>query len=84
MVYGGTAEAGRPVPGYPAMVVAGRAAPEVRYLAVIQDGQEDRRPLESHFGAWVVCTERPGPFQIAGFDEHGTLLARLDIQPRTD
>jgi hypothetical protein len=60
-----------------ASIVTGRAAPEVRYLAVVKDGHEDRRPLESHFGAWVVCTEQPGPFDVVGFSEDGDVLARL-------
>ena len=34
------------------------------------------RPLESHFGAWIVCTEEPGPFDVVGIDE-GAVLARL-------
>ena len=72
-------------PGHPAVVAVGRAAPDVRYLAVIKDGREDRRPLDSHFGAWIVCTEQLGPFEIVGFDENGTVLARLthDSQPPT-
>jgi hypothetical protein len=48
-------------------------APEIKYLAVIQDGSEHRRPLESHFGAWIVCTEQPGEFQVAGLDEDGNV-----------
>jgi len=46
--------------------------------ALIQDGHEDRRPLQSHFGAWVVCAERLGPFQVAGLASDGTPLATLD------
>jgi tetratricopeptide (TPR) repeat protein len=64
-------------PGSPASIVTGRAAPEVRYLAVVKDGQEDRRPLESHFGAWVVCNEQPGPFDVVGFSEGGDVLSRI-------
>ena len=77
MVYGGASQAAETVPGYPAFIADGRAAPGVRYLAVIKDGHEDRRPLESHFGAWVVCTEQPGPFDVAGLDATGTVLASL-------
>jgi hypothetical protein len=32
----------------------GHASPAVKYIALVQDGREDLRPLESHFGAWVV------------------------------
>jgi hypothetical protein len=39
----------------------GTAAPAVRQIALIQDGHEDRRPRDSHFGAWVVCTENAPP-----------------------
>ena len=32
-------------------------------------------------GAALGNPERPGPFQFAGFGEHGTVVARLDIGP---
>jgi len=82
MVGGGTSQAQKVTPGHPAVIATGRAAPEVKYLAVTQDGQEDRRPLESHFGAWVVCTERPGSFDVAGIDQDGTVLASLRYASR--
>jgi hypothetical protein len=77
MVYGGSSQALEVTPGRPAYIANGRAAPEVKYLAVVKDGCEDRRPLESHFGAWVVCTEQPGPFEVTGLNANGTVLARL-------
>jgi hypothetical protein len=77
MVYGGSSLAAEVRPGPPAFIATGRAAPEVKYLAVIKDGHEDRRPLESHFGAWVVCTEQPGSFDVVGLDANGTVLASL-------
>jgi tetratricopeptide (TPR) repeat protein len=77
MVYGGGSQAGKVTPGRPASIATGRAAPVVKYLAVIKDGHEDRRPLESHFGAWVVCTEQPGSFEVAGLDASGAVLARF-------
>ena len=77
MVYGSSSQAGEVTPGHPAFIATGRAAPEVKYLAVIKDGHEDRRPLESHFGAWVVCTEQPGSFDVTGLDATGTVLASL-------
>jgi hypothetical protein len=77
MVSGGLSQAREVTPGRPASIATGRAAPEVRYLAVTQDGREDRRLLESHFGAWVVCTEQPGPFTVTGLDAAGTVLASL-------
>lgn len=46
----------------------GSASSDVKYLAVIQDGQLDYRPLHSHFGAWAVCVEKPGAFDVAAFD----------------
>ena len=77
MVCGGNSWARDITPGSPASIATGRAAPDVRYLAVVKDGHEDRRPLESHFGAWIVCTEAPGPFDVVGIDEGGAVLARL-------
>ena len=59
----------------------GRASPAVRYIALIQDGREDLRPLQSHFGAWVICTEQASPFQVEGRDADGNVLARIGHQP---
>jgi hypothetical protein len=84
MVYsGGSSASGDVTPGRPAFTATGRAAPEIQSLAVIQDGREDRRPLESHFGAWVICTEKPPPADLAGLDRHGNVAARLSFGPRT-
>ncbi len=77
MIGGGTSQARQVTPGYPVFIATGRAVPEIKYLAVTQDGHEDRRPLDSHFGAWVVCTEQPGSFEVAGIDQNGTVLASL-------
>ncbi len=63
-----------PVPGYPAAILVGRAAPAVRQIALVQDGHEDRRPLHSHFGFWVVCTEKPTPFRVTVLSQDGTVL----------
>jgi len=81
MVRGGTSEAAEVTPGRPAFTAAGRAAPEVRSLVLIQDGREDRRLLESHFGAWVICTDRPPPLDLAGIDRNGNVVARLSFGP---
>jgi hypothetical protein len=68
----------RPAPGEPAMVEHGRVGPAIAQIALIQDGHEDCRPLESHFGAWVVCTEQASPFQVAALDKNGTVLASIE------
>jgi hypothetical protein len=60
--------------GQYASLVQGHVSSEVKYLAVIQDGQQDYRPLRSHFGNYVVCLEKPGPFDVAAFDSNGKLL----------
>jgi hypothetical protein len=73
----GGASTEQPEPGYPAAVAVGRVAPTVKQIALIQDGHKDRRELESHFGAWVICAEKPGPFHVAAFDDHGVMLASL-------
>jgi hypothetical protein len=59
----------------------GRASPAVKYIALVQDGREDLRPLDSHFGAWVVSTEHRSPFHIEGRDAHGNVLARISYDP---
>jgi hypothetical protein len=60
------------------MIVHGRVGPAVTQLALIHDGCEDRRPLESHFGAWVVCTEQASPFQVSALDASGAVLASIE------
>jgi hypothetical protein len=60
-----------------AAIEAGRVAPAVKQIALIQDGQEGRRVLESHFGAWVVWTERTTPFVITALDESGFVLGSI-------
>ncbi len=79
MTVSGGSGSDHPVPGRLAAIWHGRAAPAVKQLALIQDDHEDRRPLDSHFGAWVVCTEQPSPFHVTALDQNGTLLA--DIKP---
>jgi tetratricopeptide (TPR) repeat protein len=59
----------------------GRASPAIKYIALLQDGREDLRPLESHFGAWVVSTGQSSPFQIEGRDADGNVLARIGYDP---
>ena len=73
--------AGRPIAvsgGLGDIICHGTAAPDVKYLALIQDGHEDRRPLGNHFGAWVICAEGPGQFTVAALDENGTTLAEIE------
>ena len=56
--------AGRPIAysgGLGDIVCHGTAAPAVKYLALIQDGHEDRRPLDNHFGAWVIRADKRRP-----------------------
>jgi hypothetical protein len=53
-------------------------APEVKQIALTQDGHEDRRPLESHFGAWVACSEQEHPFQVSALDQGGKVLGMVD------
>ena len=77
MVTSGGVFESRPEPGYPVAVVRGRVAPGVTQIALIQDGREHRRPLESHFGAWVVCTERPTEFEVTAMDDTGMVLGRI-------
>lgn len=66
-----------PAPGSPAAAIVGRVAPAVKQIALVQDGREDRRPLESHLGAWVVCIERASPYEVRALDEHGTMLGSI-------
>ena len=74
--------AGRPIAssgGLGGVICHGTAAPAVKYLALIQDGHQDRRPLDNHFGAWVIRTEKAGPVAVAALDENGTTLAKMEL-----
>ncbi len=39
-------------------------AQSVTEIGLIQNDDEDQRSLVSQFGAWVVCTDKPGPFHV--------------------
>jgi hypothetical protein len=67
-----------PAPGHPAAIQIGRAASAVTQILLTQNGHEDRRPLDTHFGFWVICTEQPSPFQVTGLDKDGTVLAQIN------
>jgi TolA-binding protein len=74
--------AGRPIAssgGLGDTICHGTAAPAVKYLALIQDGEEDRRGLDNHFGAWVIRAEKPGQLAVAALDENGTTLAQIEL-----
>ena len=79
IVYSSGSSAATVTPGRPACIAEGQVAPEVKYLALIKDGREDRRQLDSHFGAWVICTEQDGSFEVAGIDSGGTTLGSLQL-----
>jgi len=73
---------GRPLAASGALgdiICHGTASPAVKYLALIQDGQEDRRPLDNHFGAWVIHADQPGQLALAALDENGTTLAQIEL-----
>lgn len=74
--------AGRPIAfsgGFGGIICHGTAAPAVKYLALIQDSHQDRRSLDNHFGAWVICAEKPGQCTVAALDENGTTLAEAEL-----
>jgi tetratricopeptide (TPR) repeat protein len=74
--------AGRPITssgGSGDIIRHGTAAPAVKYLALIQDGHEDRRSLDNHFGAWIICAEKPGQLAVAALDENRTTLAQIEL-----
>jgi hypothetical protein len=73
---------GRPIATSGALgdiICHGTTAPAVKYLALLQDGHEDRRPLANHFGAWVIRAEKPGQLTVAALDENGTTLAQIEL-----
>ena len=70
--------------GQHASIIEGHVSPDVKYLAVIQDGKQDYRPLRCHFGYYVVCPDKPGPFDVAAFDSHGKLLSFMSYPTQID
>jgi hypothetical protein len=81
ITYGQFSPRDRHEPGRPASAAIGHVSPEVKYLAVIQDAQQDYRRLQSHFGTYLVCVEHPGPFGVAAFDSTGKLMEVLPYPP---
>jgi hypothetical protein len=63
--------------GGPAITVTGRVSPAVTTIALVHDGQEDRRSLRSHFGAWVVCLEQWSPYQVKALDKTGAVIGSI-------
>jgi Tetratricopeptide repeat len=82
IVISGSSHSEEPAPGCLAGIWHGTAAPAVQQLALIQGGHEDRRPLHSHFGAWVVCTENPAPCTVTAFDQNDAVLGSIQLQER--
>jgi hypothetical protein len=82
MVISGGGYTDHPAPGQSAAMAVGRVGPAVTQIALIQDAAEDRRPLQSHFGAWVVCVERWSPYQINALGNNGDVLASVSGPPR--
>jgi hypothetical protein len=70
-----------PDPGFPASVIAGRVSPAVTHLALVQDDREERRELQSRFGAWIVCTEQWSCYRISALDQTGTVLGSITGPP---
>jgi hypothetical protein len=82
MVHCGGSYSDHPVPGRLAAIAMGRVGQAVAQIALIHDGTEDRRPLQSHFGAWVVCVEHWSPYEINALDSNGAVLATVSGPPR--
>ena len=82
IVISGESHSDQPAPGRLAGIWHGTAAPVVQQIALIQDGHEDRQPLNSHFGAWVVCTESPAPSSVAAIGENGAVLGSIQLSER--
>jgi hypothetical protein len=72
----------RPSPGQPAAVAVGLVSPAVAAIALTQEGNEDRRELRSHFGAWVVCTEKWAPYRIDAQDRAGAVIGSIAGPPK--
>ena len=77
IIAGGGSFTDQPRPGHAAITVTGRVSPAVTAIALVHDGQEDRRALRSHFGAWVVCLEQWSPYQVKALDEAGAVIGSI-------
>ena len=58
-------------------VMHGQVGPGVTDLLLVQTAATTAGRY-SRFGAWVVCTEQPSPFQVIALHENGSDLGRLD------
>jgi len=58
-------------------VATGHVSREVQYVALVQEGSEERRRLDSHFGTRVACIQAPKPFEVVALDSSGQELSRL-------
>jgi hypothetical protein len=47
-------------------------------IGLIRNGHEDRRPLQSNFGAWVICIDEPSPYRVTAYDNSGVMLADIE------
>ena len=70
MVTCGGSHSREAAPGHPATIATGLAAPS----SSISLSSRTAPKSASHFGAWVVCTEKPGEFEVAGLDQDGNVV----------
>ena len=77
ITYGQTTQHNNPGPGQPASTAHGYIDPEVKYLAIIQDGAKSPPPGNHTSAPGSPAQEQPGTFDVAAFDRQHALLARL-------
>jgi len=70
-----------PKPNYPAIIAAGRVSPEVAEISFVQGKRIQRRPVDSHFGAWVVCSDKWEPYAVLAYDGAGRMIGEVGGPP---
>lgn len=63
-------------------VVHGRVTTDVARLRLVVGNERQERPVDAHFGAWIVCVDRPGSFTLEALDEASAVIASLELSTR--
>ena len=68
----------RPLEGHPAIVINGRHTPDVKTIAVIQNGLTQSVPANGLWGAWIVSLTESAPYKVVALDKDGSELQMME------
>jgi hypothetical protein len=52
--------------------------PEVAYISLVQESGTERGEADGHYGAWIIGSERDGPWTVEAYDGSGHLVGSVD------